>query len=167
MAVKILPSTEELRELFEYNTDLGLLYWKPRTVKRCGHINTAAHFNSNHAGNQVGYKNAHGYIEVTIGPKYYSAHRIIWKIVTGIEPPAVIDHINQIRDDNRWCNLRESDPRKNTSNSKVSGNILPRGVYKNSDGTFTARAKVTTTIQLGTYATEVEAQIAYNNYRGV
>ena len=167
MAIILLPSTEELRDLFAYNEETGDLTWKPRTVERCGHANTAKYFNENHAGNKVGYKNKFGYMELCLGPKYYSSHRIIWKWMTGDEPPDVIDHINQVKDDNRWTNLRASDSRKNMANSQPKNRVQPRGISENKDGTFTARARVTKTVDLGTYKTVAEAQAAYNKYRGV
>lgn len=167
MAIKVLPSVGELKELFNYNESTGDLTWRPRTAERCGHVNTAKYFNDNHAGNKVGYKNKRGYLELTMGPKYYLCHRIIWKWMTGEEPPAVIDHINQVTDDNRWVNLRASDSSQNVANSKLRKRTHPRGVYPNADGTYTARTRVTKTLDLGTYSTALEAEQAYKKYRNV
>jgi hypothetical protein len=38
----------------------------------------------------------------------YQAHRIIWKWVTGEDPPWEIDHKDQDRANNRWVNLRRA-----------------------------------------------------------
>lgn len=36
----------------------------------------------------------------------FLTHRLIWLYMTGEHPENEIDHINGIRKDNRWCNLR-------------------------------------------------------------
>lgn len=46
----------------------------------------------------------------------YKAHRVIWLLVVGYWPKDEIDHINQIRDDNRWVNLREVTRTENAKN---------------------------------------------------
>lgn len=43
---------------------------------------------------------------------------MIWKIVTGYEPVGLIDHINGVRDDNRFENLRDVTPHENALNSR-------------------------------------------------
>lgn len=48
----------------------------------------------------------------------YRAHRVIYKMVHGYDPN-IIDHINQIRHDNRIENLRNADKVVNAINSKV------------------------------------------------
>jgi hypothetical protein len=90
---KPLPPVEVLNELLEYNPDTGVLRWR---VNRGGH-----------EGKVAGSKDGR-YIRVEIMRKKYRAHRIIWKMVYGNDPDVdkVIDHINQVRDDNRLCNLR-------------------------------------------------------------
>jgi len=90
-----LPSIEVLNELLEYNPDTGILTWK---ISRGGWIIK---------GKEAGCK-SRGYREVQIAGKSYKSHRIIWKMVYGNDPDVdkVIDHINQVKDDNRICNLR-------------------------------------------------------------
>jgi hypothetical protein len=61
-----------------------------------------------------------GYIVVRIGGTLYAAHRVIWKLMTGSEPPTHIDHIDTNRSNNAWSNLREADNSKNMMNSPVS-----------------------------------------------
>lgn len=39
--------------------------------------------------------------------------------MTGKFPSKQIDHINGVRDDNRWCNLREVDEQGNARNQKM------------------------------------------------
>jgi hypothetical protein len=59
------------------------------------------------------------YLVIGIDRKYYKAHRIIWKLVTGAEPPAFIDHIDGDNLNNRWENLRAATNGQNIQNAKL------------------------------------------------
>lgn len=48
-----------------------------------------------------------GYRRVRLGKTNYAAHRMAFLLVEGRWPTPQIDHINRIKDDNRWENLRE------------------------------------------------------------
>lgn len=99
-----LPSVEFLRETFGYDPKTGDLWllspgrWqKPGALvalSTCGHRT------------------------VMIGRKRFFQHRVIWKMVTGEEPPKIIDHVNQNGADNRWDNLRKADVVQNSWNAK-------------------------------------------------
>lgn len=67
-----------------------------------------------------GNKNNSGYMCCSIrkhgqsGQKKYQVHRFVWECFNGIIPDGLeIDHINNIRDDNRLCNLQLLTPREN------------------------------------------------------
>ena len=50
-------------------------------------------------------------------------HRIIWKLQTSKDPGKwEIDHVNGIKDDNRWKNLRLATHDHNNQNTKVQKN---------------------------------------------
>lgn len=57
-----------------------------------------------------------GYIVISINKKQYPAHRLAWLYMTGEMPVEFIDHINGIRNDNRFCNLREATNGQNMQN---------------------------------------------------
>lgn len=50
------------------------------------------------------------------------AHRLAWLYMIGNWPSDKIDHVNRVRDDNRWCNLRSCNSHENGRNVRVSAN---------------------------------------------
>lgn len=58
-----------------------------------------------------------GYLRVRYKGKNHYVHRLIYSLVTGLEPESV-DHINGDRSDNRWVNLRGATKAQNRHNSK-------------------------------------------------
>jgi HNH endonuclease len=95
-----------LQELLDYDPISGIFKWK--ISRRCIK-----------AGDVAGYKNANGYMIVMIGGKNYRSHRLAWLYMTGNWPREQIDHINCIRDDNRFINLREATQVENSRNTKI------------------------------------------------
>jgi hypothetical protein len=70
------------------------------------------------AGREVGSLSDGGYVTLSLHKKNYKAHRVAWAIMTGSWPSLEIDHINGVKDDNRWCNLRQAHHHENMANSK-------------------------------------------------
>ena len=71
-----------------------------------------------------GYKNNFGYMKCTVrkhgqrGQNSYFIHRFVWECFNGIIPEGkVIDHINDIKDDNRLCNLQLMTQQQNCKKS--------------------------------------------------
>jgi hypothetical protein len=119
---KKMPSQKELRMLLDYDRTTGALTWKRRDLSLFtdgGH--SAEHsrdkWNARWAGQEAftaikgdGYK--HG----AIYGENFSAHRIIWKWVTGDDPDE-IDHVDGVRTNNKWKNLRSVSRSDNLRNS--------------------------------------------------
>ena len=59
----------------------------------------------------------YGYIILKIKGKQYKAHRIAWFLYYGTFPKQNIDHINNIRNDNRIINLRDVPQSENNKNN--------------------------------------------------
>ena len=57
-----------------------------------------------------------GRIQLRFRNKRYYAHRIIWFLIKGEQPPKILDHINNDTDDNRIENLREASCSENQYN---------------------------------------------------
>lgn len=67
-------------------------------------------------GDECGRKHSSGYREIGIGGSLQRAHRLAFIYMLGIDPPHFVDHINGIRDDNRWSNLRMATQSQNMAN---------------------------------------------------
>lgn len=109
---KKLPPWEELLDRFEYVPHTGQLIRKPLTLKYFKKARRLNSWNARYAGTTAGSLGPDGYVRVAIDRKYYGAHRLIWKWVTGEEPGVAIDHLNGKCSDNRFENLRSLDELK-------------------------------------------------------
>lgn len=98
----------QLRELFNYNPNTGLVTRRKCTANR--HIE----------GELVGTPGGRGYLQVTIYRKKYPLHRVIWCWLYDEWPVEDIDHKNRIRSDNRRSNLRKATRSENNHNSGIS-----------------------------------------------
>jgi len=93
-----------LKELLHYNPDTGDFTWLiSKGVK---------------AGTVVKYS-IQGHIYVRIHGRSYPIHRLAFLYMTGEFPVDQVDHINNIRSDNRFINLRECNSFENTCNSPL------------------------------------------------
>jgi hypothetical protein len=106
-----------LKEYLRYNPDTGVFTALKAWGKRP-------------AGRVLGSTTRHGYIQITVCNRAYTAQRLAWFYTHGVWPNGVIDHINRIRNDNRLCNLRCVSQSQNalnteytTSKAKVRGVI--------------------------------------------
>lgn len=140
---------ESLQKVLRYDRESGLVTHRYDSA-------------SGLAGTTVGYPHKEGYLSVSLGRKEYLLHRIIWVMETG-ETPNQVDHINHIRNDNRWSNLRNVTSRQNQMNMGLSSNTSSKvnGVRILPSGRFQAHITVNRKqIGLGTYDTLEEALLA-------
>lgn len=122
MAPKILPPAEVLRKLLRYDPETGLLTWLPRPVESFKSRRAFAIWERRFVGKlALNSLMANGYRHGAINYETFLAHRVIWKLVTGVEPEE-IDHINGDRSDNRWLNIRNGSRNDNMRNRGISSN---------------------------------------------
>lgn len=103
-------TAEQARDLFRYEPETGLLYWRA-TGKGRGDISLPAV-----------RLNGHGYWIVCVNYRRYRAHRVIWLMERGEWPAHELDHINGDRADNRMVNLREVTTSQNQMNRRKAKN---------------------------------------------
>lgn len=81
-------------------------------------------------GSRAGCKKPNGYRCIKIDGKAYTEHRLAFLWMTGAAPDEV-DHINRVKDDNRWENLRPCTRSENMKNRAVQGRIPIRYIGYN------------------------------------
>ncbi len=120
-------TAEIARELLRYDPETGQFWWRSRDVhwfqdKKHSAALNCKKWNARFAGKEAFSVNDEGYLCALIFGQNYKAHRIAWLIVTESWPLDQIDHINGIRNDNRWCNLRAVTNAQNNRNRKKASN---------------------------------------------
>lgn len=97
---------ERLRSLVHYNPETGIFTWLVSSRQ-------------NKAGDQVEGPDGGGYLCMVIEGERYLAHRMAFFYMEGYFPENTVDHINRIKIDNRWKNLREATMQCQLRNSSV------------------------------------------------
>ena len=145
---------ERLKYLLDYNQNTGIFKWKKPTNKRIIR------------GRIAGGIESKGYRQIKIDGIKYLAHRLAWFLVIGRWPFEQIDHINGIKDDNRWKNLREATCSQNKMNCGLSKRNKSgyKGVFWRKElGKWRASIKKDQKrIYLGHFDTKEGAAKAYN-----
>jgi len=95
-----------LKEVLDYNPETGAFTWLIQLSP------------TGTAGSTAGTTGKEGYTSITINGKKYQSHRLAFLYMIGAMPPNDTDHINGIRDDNRWVNLRTVTRTENLRNAK-------------------------------------------------
>lgn len=106
MHTKTPLTQERLKHRLNYNPETGVFIW----------INTSDR-GSTRVGTVAGATEPRGYIKIQVDGVSYGAHRLAWLYMTGRFPDNFIDHINQSKGDNRFCNLREATHSENLRNT--------------------------------------------------
>jgi len=133
---RLKPTASRIREVLNYDPYTGIFTRKKKTG--CKGV----------VGRPVGNLKAHGYISIQIDGHRDYAHRLAWVHMTG-RWPKEIDHINGVRLDNRWKNLRLANRTQNNANrrfnSRKKHQHLPKGVIQvtNKDGSLSFYGKLT------------------------
>lgn len=96
------PTQAEMTMLVSYDPVTGIMKWMD--------------------GRQITCTNDKRYLVFKSKGRQFYAHRVAWLLMTG-QWPQDVDHINQIRSDNRWCNLREASRSQNAINRSIPAGV--------------------------------------------
>ena len=136
---------DEVRELFDYDAGTGELRWRA-------------------SGRVTGTANKSGYrvVQVRRHQRLFYVHRLAWLWTYG-EWPAMIDHINGDKADNRLGNLRLATKSGNSANSGLQKRSKSgfKGVWRHGPGWAASIRKDNVTHHLGTFSTPELAHAAY------
>jgi hypothetical protein len=142
-------SIEHLRKMWRYDPETGLFHWRVARQRIT-------------PGQPVGVVFRKGYTVVEFEGRSVPAHRLAWFYVTGRWPAHEIDHVNRVRADNRWANLREATKAQNMANSVTRASSGVRGVCLTRAGRWKAQITVGgKTRHIGTYDDVESAKLAY------
>ena len=150
---------DELHSVFSYDPDTGIITWKKDISVSC------------RKGAVAGGFDKEGYLRIRYKGKEWRAHRVAWFLSYKKWPDHTIDHINQVKTDNRLINLRDVTQAENNKNMRrwTEGRLISRysisgdlGVYFRPDRKrWRSRIKVNRVyISLGCFATREEAVAA-------
>ncbi len=111
----MMQSISQLRAALRYDPETGELFWRHRSEQR-------PQWNGRFAGKPALTGYCRGHRIGTLNGETVKAHRIAWAIYYGVWPTKEIDHINDVKDDNRIANLREADTAQNACNRGTNRN---------------------------------------------
>lgn len=140
-----------LHELLAFDAESGEFRWKAKRGK-------------SGLGKLAGSKDRDGYVVIGIDGRVFRRSRLAWWAHHGTEPPAMIDHRDGDRMNDRPSNLRACSPAQNAANRKVTAKSRSgvKGAYSAYGGRFRSTVKFQGTAKfLGYFATAEQAHAAY------
>ena len=147
-----IVTPEFVRSVMHYDPETGQFTWTKRLSIRVT------------VGAIVGSLTSDGYRSTRLFGKAYRLHRLAFLYMTGEWPKDTVDHINRIKSDNRWCNLRPATLGENQQNCSIQSNNVSgcTGVFRNAKtNKWLARITINhKTIKLGDFSRKEDATAA-------
>lgn len=151
---------EYLKMCVVYGRQTGRFTWLERPIEHFTSVSAFNTWNSEHSGECACRVDANGYEIISINGSVIKAHHVAFIVIDGVKPD-VVDHINGIRNDNRWCNIRTASMAENSKNCKLRSDNksgVPGVFFRKEQNKW--RAKIShkgKRISLGQFATKEEA----------
>lgn len=101
-------TVERLKELLAYDPETGKFTRANTTGGRA-------------VGTEAGTTDVYGHRTINVDGKKYRTARLAFFYMTGEWPKGDADHINGVRDDDRWSNLRDATRTQNLANMRGKG----------------------------------------------
>ncbi len=108
---------EKLKQILRYDPKTGKFFWRESGSGRKPDL-------------RAGTRERDGYRRIKIEYKKYREAYLAWLYMTGEGPKDQLDHINRIRDDNRWVNLRAATMKQNNQNRTGKGVRFKNGKWE-------------------------------------
>lgn len=155
-----LAACKELLKRLNYDPETGFFVWikgaTPQVTARC-------------VGKRAGRPSSRGYralrMKIDGRRKNIAEHILAYVAMTGEYPPMQIDHIDRVRSNNAWHNLRlATQPQQNANSALKGGTSQYRGVswYKRSSK-WRADINIDGKLKyLGSFVNEQDAARAYD-----
>ena len=122
MKTNELPSKEYLEECFTYDPETGKLYWRFRPETHFKNKRAMSIWNGRFPGSiALDSEHGDGYKCGKLNSQPVKAHRIIYKLLHGIDPE-VIDHVKGETSDNKITNIESVSVSENNKNRKTPFN---------------------------------------------
>ena len=126
-------SAATLRELIDYDPKAGVFTWKRRPLSMFKNLRACEAWNGRYAHKLAGGLSGLGHISIRVNDRAFWAHRLAFLHMTGQWPQDEVDHINGVKTDNRYANLRDVSGAVNRQNIRLPlrtrKSDLPLGVY--------------------------------------
>lgn len=151
-----MPTQEYIKEILHYDSETGVFTWKDRNNRYTKRLN----------GKQAGCLRNDGYLTIGIKNKLILAHRLVFLYMEGNLPENFVDHIDGVRTNNKWSNLRhatKSENEQNIFNHRANNKLGIIGVCLNKKyGTYIAQIWINKKhIHIGNFETPQKAHEAY------
>ena len=126
---------EYVKQCYDYDMNTGVLTWRQdRPKDHFSNEGLYKRWKTQCAGEVVGSYNNEGYLMLSLsrgGKKTtFSITHIIYLWMEGRLPEATIDHLNSVKDDNRWANLEACSLRENNSRKEGYEQMTTAQVHK-------------------------------------
>jgi hypothetical protein len=157
---------ELANEYWDYNPENGMFIWKWRDRKHFKSDKSWNWWNTRYANTVAGNIRDDEYQMIKVNGNLFLAHRLAWLLHYGEWPEDQIDHINNVREDNRIENLREathSQNQRNKSSHKESSSKYLGVSWHKATNKWQARIRVDgIQYHLGYFTVAEDAARAYD-----